>query len=146
MLRDADQIRLDPRVQIVIDMDGFGPDWMKRGSYRAYRGVRSVAVPGIQVVLQERQARDDAPRRPGLFPAPAFVHVPVTAGFASPCTHRRWLATPPKSIIIPTPLNLLTHGVIHASPVVCAHLPIIAAAAIVVACSTSNSTAPEAGL
>ena len=30
MLKRPAQITLDPRVQIVIDMDGFGPDWMKR--------------------------------------------------------------------------------------------------------------------
>lgn len=36
MLRHSDRITLDPRVQIVIDMDGWGPPSLKRDSYRAY--------------------------------------------------------------------------------------------------------------
>ena len=36
MLTNSRRIRLDPRVQLVIHMDGWGPPWMKRESYRRY--------------------------------------------------------------------------------------------------------------
>ena len=36
MLTGYKRIVLDPRVQIVINMDGWGPQWMKQDSYRAY--------------------------------------------------------------------------------------------------------------
>ena len=36
MLTGYKRIELDPRVQIVINMDGWGPPWLKRESYRAY--------------------------------------------------------------------------------------------------------------
>jgi hypothetical protein len=36
MVTNASRIRLDPRVQIVMHMDGWGPPWMKRESYRRY--------------------------------------------------------------------------------------------------------------
>lgn len=36
MLTGYKRIKLDPRVQIVVDMDGWGPPHLKRESYRAY--------------------------------------------------------------------------------------------------------------
>jgi hypothetical protein len=36
MLTGYKRIKLDPRVQIVINMDGWGPPTLKRESYRAY--------------------------------------------------------------------------------------------------------------
>lgn len=36
MLTNHEHITLDPRVQVVIDMDGFGAPWLKRHSYRSY--------------------------------------------------------------------------------------------------------------
>ena len=34
MLQHADQIKLDPRVQVVINMDGWGQPWLKLDTYR----------------------------------------------------------------------------------------------------------------
>jgi len=36
MLTGYKRIELDARVQIVVNMDGWGPQWMKEDSYRAY--------------------------------------------------------------------------------------------------------------
>jgi hypothetical protein len=36
MITHASDIELDPRVQIVMHMDGWGPPWMKFESYRDY--------------------------------------------------------------------------------------------------------------
>jgi hypothetical protein len=73
MLRHADQIRLDPRVQVVIDMDGFGPDWMKRDSYRAYVASEPVEYTGFKLFYKNDKPLMTPHDVVGLFPAPAFV-------------------------------------------------------------------------
>ena len=73
MLRHADQIRLDPRVQVVIDMDGFGPDWMKRDSYRAYVASEPVQYTGFKLFYKNDKPFMTAHDVLGLFPSPLFV-------------------------------------------------------------------------
>ncbi len=73
MLRQADQIHLDPRVQVVIDMDGFGPDWMKRDSYRAYVASEPVQYTGFKLFYKNDKPLMTAHDVLGLFPSPVFV-------------------------------------------------------------------------
>lgn len=73
MLRHADQIRPDPRVQVVIDMDGFGPEWMKRDSYRAYVASEPVQYTGFKLFYKNDKPVMAAHDVVGLFPAPLFV-------------------------------------------------------------------------
>jgi hypothetical protein len=73
MLREADQIHLDPRVQVVIDMDGFGPDWMKRSSYRAYVASDPVQYAGFKLFYKNDKPVMTPRDVLGLFPAPSFV-------------------------------------------------------------------------
>jgi hypothetical protein len=73
MLRHADEIHLDPRVQVVIDMDGFGPDWMKRDSYRAYVASEPVEYTGFKLFYKNDKPLMTAQDVLGLFPAPVFV-------------------------------------------------------------------------
>ena len=73
MLRQTDQIRLDPRVQIIIDMDGFGPDWMKRGSYRAYVASDPVQYPGFKLFYKNDKPVMTPQDVLHLVPAPLFV-------------------------------------------------------------------------
>jgi hypothetical protein len=73
MLRHADQIQLDPRVQVVIDMDGFGPDWMKRDSYRAYVASEPVQYTGFKLFYKNDKPFMTAQDVVGLFPSPIFV-------------------------------------------------------------------------
>ena len=49
MLRNAQEIELDPRVQIVIHMDGWGPPRLKRDSYREYVYRQPVQFSGFKV-------------------------------------------------------------------------------------------------
>jgi hypothetical protein len=49
MVSNARQIRLDPRVQIVMDMDGFGPPWQKFESYRDYIDAEPVEFTGFKL-------------------------------------------------------------------------------------------------
>ena len=49
MVSHAPQIALDPRVQIVMDMDGWGPPWMKFESYRDYIDLDPVEFTGFKI-------------------------------------------------------------------------------------------------
>lgn len=73
MLSHADQIRLDPRVQLVINMDGFGPEWMKRESYRAYVASQPVQFTGFKLFYKNDKPVMSPPSVVGLFPAPVFI-------------------------------------------------------------------------
>ena len=77
MLRHSDRIRIDPRVQVVIDMDGWGPPWMKRESYRRYVARYPVEYTGFNVFF-----RNDAKAGErliilrevlALFPRPVYI-------------------------------------------------------------------------
>jgi hypothetical protein len=49
MLTGASKIRLDPRVQVVINMDGWGQPWLKYDSYRAYVESQPVQFTGFKL-------------------------------------------------------------------------------------------------
>ncbi len=53
MLRGYDRIRLDPRVQIVIVMDGFGSPALKRDSYRQFVARQPVQFTGFKLFYQQ---------------------------------------------------------------------------------------------
>jgi len=49
MLTNAKRIKLDPRVQVVINMDGWGQPWLKYDSYRAYVESQPVQFTGFKL-------------------------------------------------------------------------------------------------
>jgi hypothetical protein len=49
MISHASQIALDPRVQVVMDMDGWGPPWQKFESYRDYIDLEPVEYTGVKL-------------------------------------------------------------------------------------------------
>lgn len=49
MLPDAEDIRLDPRVQVVMNMDGWGPKWLKLDSYHDYIYKHPVEYTGFKL-------------------------------------------------------------------------------------------------
>src|SRR6266478_3192802 len=49
MLTNAKRIKLDPRVQVVINMDGWGQPWLKYDSYRAYVESQPVQLTGFKL-------------------------------------------------------------------------------------------------
>ena len=49
MVTGYKRIELDPRVQVVMHMDGWGPPWMKRDSYRAYVASEPVQFTGFKI-------------------------------------------------------------------------------------------------
>lgn len=68
-------IRLDPRVQIVIDMDGFGPPELKKGTFRNYIKAEPVQFVGWK---QFFKPKNDNPRTSiaeilRLWPRPVYI-------------------------------------------------------------------------
>jgi hypothetical protein len=59
MISNADKITLDPRVQIVMDMDGWGPPWMKFESYRDYIDLEPVEYTGFKIFFHNDTKRHD---------------------------------------------------------------------------------------
>jgi hypothetical protein len=77
MLTRSKQIKLDPRVQIVIHMDGWGPPWMKEDSYRAYVYAEPVQFTGFKLFYKNDTKRGNRLMTPAdilkLAPAPLYI-------------------------------------------------------------------------
>ncbi len=73
MLMHAARIKLDPRVQVVIDMDGFGPPADKYASYEAYVHDRPVEFPGVKVFYKQDKPNLTPRDVLGLDPPPVYV-------------------------------------------------------------------------
>lgn len=72
MLTNASKIRLDPRVQVAIVMDGFGSPSLKRGSWDRYVYDEPVQFTGIKLFYHHLRVRDN----PVLGPAEVLRYTP----------------------------------------------------------------------
>ncbi|HEY0972637.1 MAG TPA: hypothetical protein VGE02_16835 [Gemmatimonadales bacterium] len=59
MVTNASQIRLDPRVQVVMHMDGWGPPWLKYDSYRDYVIAEPVQYAGFKLFYKNDTKKGD---------------------------------------------------------------------------------------
>jgi hypothetical protein len=77
MLTNTASIRLDQRVQVVINMDGWGPPWMKRESYRRYVQRYPVQFTGFKIFYRNDTRGGSTLMAPGdvlkLFPKPIYI-------------------------------------------------------------------------
>jgi hypothetical protein len=77
MLTGVKKIRLDPRVQVVIDMDGWGQPWLKYDSYRAYVEAEPVQFTGFKLFYKNDTKKGDPLLTPGevllLNPKPLYI-------------------------------------------------------------------------
>jgi hypothetical protein len=77
MVSHAKEIRLDPHVQIVMDMDGFGPPWQKFESYRDYIDAEPVEFTGFKLFFHNDAQGGHALLTPlevlGLRPRPVYI-------------------------------------------------------------------------
>jgi hypothetical protein len=74
---NADKIALDPKVQIVMHMDGFGAPWLKRDSYYSYIKKEPVQFAGWK---QFTKPKNDNPRTSResilrLWPVPMYIQL-----------------------------------------------------------------------
>jgi hypothetical protein len=77
MLTGHKRIELDSRVQIVIQMDGWGPPWQKRDSYRAYVHRYPVQFTGFKLFYKNDTKKGQPLMTPAdvlaLFPKPLYI-------------------------------------------------------------------------
>lgn len=77
MLTGAKKIRLDPRVQVVINMDGWGQPWLKYDSYRAYVESEPVQFTGFKLFYHNDTKKGDPLLTPSevllLNPKPHYI-------------------------------------------------------------------------
>ncbi len=77
MLTGAKKIRLDPRVQVVINMDGWGQPWLKYDSYRAYVEAEPVQFTGFKLFYHNDTKKGDPILTPSevllLNPKPHYI-------------------------------------------------------------------------
>ena len=77
MVTNADKIKLDPRVQVVMHMDGWGPPHLKRDSYEAYVYSEPVQFTGFKLFYKNDTKRGHPLMKPAdvlaLFPRPVYI-------------------------------------------------------------------------
>jgi hypothetical protein len=77
MLTNAARIKLDPRVQVVINMDGWGPPHLKKDSYDAYVYSEPVQFTGFKLFYRNDTRRGHPLMKPAdvlaLFPRPVYI-------------------------------------------------------------------------
>jgi hypothetical protein len=77
MLTNTDRITLDPRVQVVIQMDGWGPPRLKRDSYEAYVYAEPVQYTGFKLFYKNDTKKGHPLMTPEqvltLFPKPLYI-------------------------------------------------------------------------
>jgi hypothetical protein len=73
MLSNHHKIKLDPRVQIVIDMDGFGAPHLKYGSYKAYVHDRPVQFAGFKLFYKNDKPMLTPQQVVEMDPVPLFI-------------------------------------------------------------------------
>lgn len=77
MLQNADQIKLDPRVQVVINMDGWGQPWHKFDTYATCEASEPVQFTGFKIFFHNDTRKGDKILAPGevlaLRPRPIYI-------------------------------------------------------------------------
>lgn len=77
MVTHADQIAFHPEVQIVMNMDGWGPPWLKRNSYKEYIVKEPVEFTGFKLFYYNDTKKGDPLLTPNevlrLNPSPLYI-------------------------------------------------------------------------
>ena len=73
MLTNAGQIKLDPRVQVVIQMDGFGAPWLKQDAYKFFIVPEPVQYTGFKLFYKNDKPLMTPEQVVGLWPSPLYV-------------------------------------------------------------------------
>ncbi len=73
MLTNHDRIRLDPRVQVVVDMDGFGAPWHKEAAYKYFIVPEPVQYAGFKLFYKNDKPMMTPAQVLKLWPVPVYV-------------------------------------------------------------------------
>ncbi len=96
MLQNASSIKLDPRVQVVINMDGWGQPWLKFDTYKTCEVDEPVQFTGFKLFFHNDTRKGDAllsPQRSARAAAAADVHPVSVRDRALPLS--RWACSAP---------------------------------------------------
>jgi hypothetical protein len=73
MLTNSSRIRLDPRVQVVVDMDGFGPPANKKGAYRWFVVRHPVQYAGFKLFYKNDKPMMTPAEVLEMYPKPNYI-------------------------------------------------------------------------
>ena len=73
MLTNHDRIKLDPRVQVVVDMDGFGAPWLKEDAYKFFIVPEPVQYTGFKLFYKNDKPMMTPAQVLRLWPAPVYI-------------------------------------------------------------------------
>jgi hypothetical protein len=77
MLTGSKSVRLDPKVQVVLNMDGWGNPWLKFDSYRDYVSAEPIQFTGFKLFYHNDTKKGEPLLTPGevlrLTPAPLYI-------------------------------------------------------------------------
>lgn len=77
MVSNASAIKPTPQVQVVMDMDGWGPPWLKFDSYRDYEVAEPVQFTGFKIFFHHDVQKGDVLLTPAevlrLIPRPIYI-------------------------------------------------------------------------
>jgi len=73
MLTNHDKIALDPRVQVVVDMDGFGAPYLKEDAYKFFIVPEPVQFTGFKLFYKNDKPMMSPERVLELWPSPVYI-------------------------------------------------------------------------
>jgi hypothetical protein len=73
MLTNHDRIALDPRVQVVVDMDGFGAPWHKQAAYKYFIVPEPVQYTGFKLFYKNDKPMMTPAEVLKLWPVPSYI-------------------------------------------------------------------------
>ena len=73
MLTNYQQIKLDPRVQMVVNMDGFGPPRIKEHAYKSFVALEPVQFTGFKLFYKKDRPMMPPQRVLDLTPKPVYI-------------------------------------------------------------------------
>jgi hypothetical protein len=73
MLTNHDKIRLDPRVQVVVDMDGFGAPYLKEDAYKFFIVPEPVQFTGFKLFYKNDRPMMTPEEVLKLWPVPSYI-------------------------------------------------------------------------
>jgi hypothetical protein len=73
MLTIYEQIKLDQRVQVVVNMDGFGPPRIKEDAYKSFIALEPVQFTGFKLFYKKDRPMMPPERVLGLTPKPVYI-------------------------------------------------------------------------
>jgi hypothetical protein len=73
MLTNHPEINLDQRVQVVMNMDGFGPPRIKEDAYESYIALEPVQFTGFKLFYKKDRPMMPPERVLGLTPKPVYI-------------------------------------------------------------------------